>query len=229
MSERVLLVEDEDLVGTMVRMNLAHAGYEVRWECTGDAGLAAAREDAADVLILDIALPGADGLEILAAVREAGLATPVLMLTARGDVASKVKALSLGADDYLPKPFDVEELLARVQALLRRARADRQIPTSQLLRFGACRIDLASRVAETNEGRVVLSEKEAAFMRLLAAAAGRTLARNEILDAVWGIDAMPTERTVDNLVLRLRKLFEPDPDRPRHILTVRGEGYRFER
>jgi two-component system, OmpR family, alkaline phosphatase synthesis response regulator PhoP len=180
-----------------------------------------------DLILLDIGLPGADGITVLAGLRRAGIGTPVLMLTARGDVATKVETLELGADDYLPKPFDVSELQARVKALVRRSRARREVPSSQVVRIGSFQVNLGNREALTNEGQVTLSEKEAAFLGLLVRADGQTLRRSDILDAVWGVDAMPTERTVDNLVLRLRKLFEPDPDAPRHILTVRGVGYRF--
>ncbi len=227
MSEHILLVEDEELVGTMVRMNLTAEGYDVQWVRTGPDGIAAARQTPFDVVLLDIGLPGADGIEVLATLRSEGIGTPVLMLTARGDVATKVETLELGADDYLPKPFDVAELLARVKAQVRRSRAQRQIPSSQVIRFGKYQVNLANREAVTNEGVVTLSEKEAAFLGMLVRADSQTLRRSDILDEVWGVDAMPTERTVDNLVLHLRKLFEPDPDAPRHILTVRGIGYRF--
>ncbi len=227
MSERVLLVEDEELVGTMVRMNLSHEGYDVTWVRTGPAAAAAVRERVFDLILLDIGLPGADGIAVLEGMREAGIGTPILMLTARGDIATKVETLNLGADDYLPKPFDIAELAARVKALVRRSQARREVPSSQVIRVGSFQVNLANREAWTNEGRVTLSEKETAFLALLVRAEGQTLRRSDILDAVWGVDAMPTERTVDNLVLQLRKLFEPDPDRPRHILTVRGIGYRF--
>jgi two-component system alkaline phosphatase synthesis response regulator PhoP len=226
-SERILLVEDEELVGTMVQMNLAHEGYDVRWVRTGPDTLAAARESASDLILLDIGLPGADGITVLETLRDEGVGTPVLMLTARGDVATKVEALELGADDYLPKPFDVAELLARVKALVRRSRARREVPSSQVVRFGGFEVNLATRAATSTRGRVTLSEKEAAFLGMLVRADGQTLRRSDTLDQVWGVDATPTERTVDNLVLHLRKLFEPDPDQPRHILTVRGVGYRF--
>jgi len=227
MSEHILLIEDEELVGTMVRMNLAHEGYEVVWVRSGPEGMTAAREHPFDLILLDIGLPGADGIEVLRFLRQEGVGTPVLMLTARGDVATKVETLELGADDYLGKPFDVAELSARVKALVRRARAQRQVPSSQVIRFGNYQVNLANREAVTNEGTITLSEKEAAFLGLLVRADGATLRRSDVLDQVWGVDAMPTERTVDNLVLRLRKLFEPDPDAPRHLLTVRGVGYRF--
>jgi len=227
MRHRALLVEDEQLVGTMVEMNLASDGFDVTWITDGEEALARALETSFDVILLDISLPGADGMRILQAIRAREINTPVLMLTARGDVATKVDAFDLGADDYLAKPFNVSELTARVRALVRRSQADRAIPSNRIIEFGRYRINLVTREAQTNEGPVVLSEKEAAFMELMFKACGSTLSRSDILDEVWGMDSNPTVRTVDNLVLRLRKLFEAELERPRHILTVRGVGYRF--
>jgi two-component system alkaline phosphatase synthesis response regulator PhoP len=227
MSGKILLIEDEELVGTMVRMNLESAGYEVRWSKDGLEALTLAQDNLFDLILLDIALPGKNGLEILADLRRRGLGTPVMMLTARSDVPTKVEALQLGADDYLPKPFDVAEMIARVNALVRRSQSEREIPTDRILRFDRYEINLATREAKTNEGDLVLSEKEAALMRLLIRGHGQTLSRSDILEEVWGMDVNPTERTVDNFILRLRKLFEPEPEQPKHIITVRGVGYRF--
>ncbi len=224
---KILLVEDEDLVGTMVLMNLSEEGYDVAWEKNGREGLERARKERFDLLLLDIALPEVDGLQILSALRKEEIGTPILMLTARGETRSKVTALDLGADDYLPKPFDVAELVARVRALVRRSRAEREIPATRIVRFGDYEINLDSRDAKTNEGELTLSEKETAVLEMLLRAHGEVLRRSDILDEVWGMDATPTERTVDNVVVRLRKLFEPDSEAPRHILTVRGSGYRF--
>lgn len=224
---RILLVEDEDLVGTMVSMNLSEEGYDVAWEKNGRDGLERGRKERFDLFLLDIALPEVDGLDILDTLRREEIGTPVLMLTARGDTRSKVNALDLGADDYLPKPFDVAELMARVRALVRRSQAEREIPATRILRFGDYEVNLDSRYAKTNEGEITLSEKEAAVLEMLVRAHGEVLRRSDILDEVWGMDVTPTERTVDNVVVRLRKLFEPDSEAPKHILTVRGSGYRF--
>lgn len=224
---RILLVEDDELVGTMVRMNLENAGCAVRWARDGDQGLIAALEAPYDLVLLDISLPGRDGYAVLRGMRERGIGTPVLMLTARSDVGSKVKALDMGADDYLAKPFDIAEMVARVRALVRRSTAERQVPSSRVISFGRYRLDLDSREAETNEGRVVVGEKEAEIMALLVRADGAVLSRADIIEEVWGLDAFPVERTVDNYLVRLRKLFEPDPRAPRHIITVRGAGFRF--
>lgn len=227
MSQKILLVEDEDLVGTMVRLNLESAGYLVVWIRNGSEAAERAAEEAFDLILLDITLPGMSGLSVLRRLRETGLQTPVMMLTARSDVPTKVEALDFGADDYLPKPFHVAELVARVSALLRRSRAERAIPSDQLVQIGEREINLETRRALTSEGEVTLSEKEAALVRLLVRSRGKVLTRSDILDEVWGMDVSPGERTVDNFILRLRRLFEADPERPAHILTVRGEGYRF--
>ena len=227
MIEKILLVEDEELVGTMVRLNLESAGYRVVWIRNGTEAAERAASETFDIILLDIALPGMSGLSVLKGLRKGGVDVPVMMLTARSDVPTKVEALDFGADDYLPKPFDVEELLARVNALLRRSRAERAIPSDQVVRIGGHDINLETRSARSSEGDVILSEKEAALVRLLLRSRGRVLTRADILDEVWGMDVLPSERTVDNFIVRLRKLFEPDPERPVHILTVRGEGYRF--
>jgi len=224
---RILLVEDDELVGTMVCMNLENQGHELRWCRDGVQGLEAATETPFDLVLLDISLPGSDGFAVLQGMRKRGVGTPVLMVTARSDVGSKVKALDMGADDYLAKPFDIAELVARVRALVRRSTAERQVPASRVLRFDRYRIDLDSREAETNEGLVVVGEKEAEILALLVRADGAVLSRADIIEEVWGLDAFPVERTVDNYLVRLRKLFEPDPRQPRHILTVRGAGFRF--
>ncbi len=224
---RILLIEDDELVGTMVRMNLENQQHEVRWCRDGDEGLQASLEVPYDLVLLDISLPGKDGYAVLEGMRQRGIGTPVLMLTARSDVGSKVRALDAGADDYLAKPFDIAEMVARVRALVRRSTAERQLPASRVISFDRYRIDLDSREAETNDGRVVLGEKEAEIMALLVRADGAVLSRADILEEVWGLDAFPVERTVDNYLVRLRKLFEPDPRHPRHILTVRGAGFRF--
>jgi len=224
---RILVVEDDELVGAMVRINLTSEGADVVWTKNGQEALGLVCDEVFDLILLDIALPGKDGITLLGEMRSAGLGTPVLMITARADIDSKVEALELGADDYLSKPFDVAELIARVRALVRRSQARREVPADRVIRFSDYEIDLETREATTTQGKVVLSEKEAAVMAVLVGAGGRPVSRDEILDRVWGEDAFPTNRTVDNYLLRLRKLFEPLPDRPQHIVTVRGVGYRF--
>ncbi len=227
MKARVLLIEDEELVGTMVRMNLETEGLEVIWKQNGTDGLDQAMNHNHDLILLDISMPGLNGLEVLRKLRRELLGTPVLMLTARSDIETKVQALEIGADDYLTKPFDVAELLARVRALVRRSQADREIPSEAVYTFDKYEVNFETREALTNEGKLVLSEKEAGLLKLLVRAGQQTLTRSTILDEVWGMDVSPTERTVDNVILRLRRLFEPNPESPEHIITVRGVGYRY--
>ena len=224
---KLLLVEDEELIGTMVRMNLEAEGHVVRWVRDGDTARTEALDEAFDLVVLDIALPGSDGFAVLRALRSADLTVPILMLTARSGVDDKVRALDLGADDYLTKPFDMSELLARVRALVRRAQGERALPAGQMVRVGRCEVDLATREATTLEGVVVLTEKEAGVLALLVRAAGRPCSRADLLEHAWGMDVSPTERTVDNVIVRLRRLLEEDPAQPRHILTLRGVGYRY--
>ncbi|MFZ5475994.1 MAG: response regulator transcription factor [Myxococcota bacterium] len=226
---RILLVEDEPLVADMVRLNLEHAGFEVAHAPTGEEALAHLGREVFDLVLLDRMLPGVDGLEVARKARASGVATPILMVTARGETPAKVAGLDAGADDYLTKPFAMPEMLARVRALIRRHGAPRGVPTAREVVLGPFRADLETRDAVTNEGRIQLSEKECALLAFLARHEGKSLDRAEILEQVWGMDQFPTARTVDNYVLRLRKLFEPDPEDPRHFLTVRGRGYRFQR
>ena len=225
----LLLIEDDPLIGTMVRLNLRAQGYTVAWKTSGEAGLDVLRGDRVDLILLDVGLPGCDGIETAQRIRAAGIGTPILMLTARDDVPSKVAALAAGADDYLCKPFDLDELLARVQALIRRSQGSLEVPADQELRIGQARLNLARRALQSPDGTWhALSDKEAALLRFLARHPGRTLSRADLLEEVWGMQSSPTERTVDNFVMRLRRLVEPEPEQPRHLVTVRGWGYRFE-
>lgn len=227
MSGKILLVEDEELIGTTVKMSLEGAGYEVQWSVNGQEALRIVEGAFFDLILLDISLPEVDGIEVLTKLREQCINSPVMMLTARSDVPTKVKALEKGADDYLPKPFDVKELIARVQAQLRRSQADRELPSDQIIRVGKHTLNLERREARSGENRITLSEKEAAIMRFFYRTRGQVISRPDILEEVWGMDVSPTERTIDNFIMRLRTIFEADAENPKHILTVRGVGYRF--
>lgn len=224
---RILVAEDEELIGRMVELNLRHAGYEVQWVKTGDDAAAAAQESPWDLLVLDVMLPGQSGYQVARTLRDASVTMPILMLTARDDTSSKVRGLDAGADDYLVKPFEMAELLARIRALIRRSQGSRHLPSTQMLRFGRYEVNLDSHEAVTNAGAVKLTDKEAGIMSLFFRHRGETLARADILEEVWGMDAFPTERTVDNIIVKLRRYFEPDPDTPTYIVSVRGHGYRF--
>ncbi len=224
---RILLAEDEELIGRMVELNLKHEGYGIQWVKSGPEAETAAKASAWDLLILDVMLPGATGYQVARALRDADITIPILMLTARGDTQSKVRGLDSGADDYLVKPFDMAELLARVRALIRRSQGSRHVPSTHVVRFGRYEVNLETLEATTNVGKVTLSEKEAKLMALFARHRGETLSRADILEDVWGMDASPTERTIDNVIVRLRRYFEPDPENPIHIVSARGQGYRF--
>ena len=228
MRSRVAVVEDEELIRTMLRLNLERAGYAVAEYGDAESLVADLQKKAFDAVLLDIMLPGMSGEECIQILRSRLVCVPVLMLTARKDVDTKVRTLSIGADDYLGKPFDMAEVIARVGALIRRSQGERSLPSHRMVRIGGFAVDLDSRSAQTTRGLVKLSDREVALLELFQRNRGKTLTRNEILEEVWGLDADPTPRTVDNYVVRLRRLFEKDSARPRHFVTVRSAGYRFD-
>ncbi len=232
MADRIVVVEDDALVRSVVALNLMDAGYVVEAVGTWAEGRTRLVAEGWALAILDVMLPGGDGFGLLREARAAGRTGPVLMLTARTGVHDKVRALDDGADDYLAKPFDVDELLARVRALLRRAgpaTAPDAAPTTTPaeVRVGAYRIRLDTGEAESREGPVVLSEKEVRMVALFVRSENQPLSRADILEEVWGMDASPTDRTVDNFILRLRRLFEADPEHPHLFVTLRGRGYLY--
>jgi DNA-binding response OmpR family regulator len=230
MPDRVLIVEDEKLVRELVSLNVRHAGFEVTQATNFEEGLKALTSQPAPALaILDVMFPGGDGFLLTRTARDRGVRCPILILTARSDTTSTVRGLDCGADDYLTKPFDVPELLARIRALLRRAAGNPEGFGQPRYELGRYWIRFDTGQALTNEGEGTLSDKELKLMELFVSNENRALARVDILEAVWGMDAFPTDRTVDNLVLRLRRLFEVNPEEPKHIVTLRGRGYLFRR
>ena len=227
MNARVLVVEDEAAMADVLRDNLEAEGYRVTVAPDGPSGEAAWARGA-DLVVLDVMLPGVDGFSLCERRRAAGDATPVLFLSARGEPEDRVRGLRAGGDDYLAKPFHLPEFLLRVDALLRRRSWGTTAPPVEELRFAGHAVDLRSWTAELADGRrEALGVREVGILRLLATRAGQVVGRDDILDAVWGDDAFPSSRTIDNVVLRLRRLFEPDPSAPVHIHTVWGVGYRF--
>jgi DNA-binding response OmpR family regulator len=220
---RLLLVEDEPALARGLADNFRDEGYEVQVEARGDQALAAVRDARPDLVVLDIMLPGRSGLDVLRDLRSAGDRVPVLMLTAKSDVVDRVVGLELGADDYLPKPFAVRELLARVRALLRRA-APRQAPDE--LTLGGVRFDFRALTA-TGGQAAELTTHDILVMKVLAAHRGELVRRIDIVEEVCGLDSEATLRTVDNHVMALRRAIGDDPRRPRFLHTVRGEGYRL--
>jgi len=224
---KLLVVEDEDLIRTMIKVNLECEGFEVHLAQDAETMLEDLKNSRFDMILLDIGLPGMSGIEALGKIREKGFRTPVLMLTAITDIESKITSLELGSDDYLTKPFNIDELIARVKAIVRRSQATREIPSTNIVRIGPYEVNLNTRSAQSNMGKVILSEKEADLLSLFIRNPGVALSRADILDEVWGMEATPTDRTVDNFVLRLRKLFEINPENPKCFITVRATGYRY--
>ena len=227
MKKRILVVEDDAAIRRGVVYALAFAGYEPLQAAGGDDGLRMAVRGGYDLLLLDIVLPGKSGLEILAEVRHTRPTMPVIMLTARGEEADRVKGLQLGADDYVVKPFSIKELLARVEAVLRRS-PERATDLSRITFLGGA-VNLARMEIEFKGGkRTELSETEAGLLRYLAGNAGRAISREELLRRVWRIDPHKIEtRTIDMHIARLREKLGDDPDAPAIIATVRGKGYMF--
>ena len=224
---RILLVEDEPHLAESIAENLEAEDYVVETEGDGAAGLESLLARDYDLAILDVMLPKVDGFSICRGARERGVETPVLFLTARGDVDDRVEGLRAGGDDYLAKPFHLEELLLRVGAILRRS--GREPDEVERLRFAGNEVDFRSyRGTSWNGDPIELSRKEALILKVLAARRGEVVSRDEILDRVWGLDAYPSSRTIDNFIVRLRKLLERDPEQPQWIVTVRGVGYRLE-
>lgn len=223
---RLLVIEDERAMRTALEDCLQAEGYRVLSAADGASGLERAVTEKPDLILLDVMLPRLDGFAVCQELRRLGHATPILLLTAKGQVDDRVTGLDVGADDYLVKPFSTEELLARVRALLRRvARATR---TVRELTLGDVRLDFVQQRALRGRREIHFTAKEFAMLRLLAEAEGAPVCRDEFLDRVWGCAAFPTTRTVDNHIAGLRAKIEIDPRTPKHILTVHGVGYRLD-
>jgi DNA-binding response OmpR family regulator len=224
----VLIVEDDRAIALGLRLNLRKDGHDVRMASDGESGLTAALEADVDLVVLDVMLPHRNGYDVLKELRRRGCNVAVLMLTAKGLESDKILGLRLGADDYLAKPFGLGELLARVQALLRR-QPKRDEKQQQIVRFGSVEVDLDRQTVERKGAAVEVSPQEFKVLRLFLQTAGRALSREDILARCWGAEYEGTPRTVDNFVRSLRVKLEENAEEPRHFLTVRGHGYRFER
>lgn len=228
--KRLLLVEDDRALREGLRDAFTDEGYDVSPVADGNAARELALTRHFDIVVLDVMLPGRSGYEVLRAIREARLATPVLLLTAKTDEADKVLGLDLGADDHLGKPFGMRELVARVRALLRRHGRDTRSPqvAQQVFRLGRREIDLGAFEIRIDGQRIEsLSKKEAGMLALLFAERGLAVRRERILDLVWGSDAYVGPRAVDTHMVNLRTKLEDDSRRPQHLLTVHGVGYRL--
>ena len=223
-AERILIVEDDPASMRGLRDNFAFKGYDVATAADGESGLDRALSLRPDLIVLDIMLPKVNGYEICRLVREEGLDTPIIMLTAKGQEADIVMGLNLGADDYLTKPFSIQELLARANALLRRRRRQE----AQIRGFGPFVLNLTSRQLRKEDAEVPLTPKEFDLLAFFVRRSGCALTRDEILKVVWGYDIVVADRSVDRCITTLRQKIEPDPDAPTYIKTIRAVGYRFE-
>jgi two-component system alkaline phosphatase synthesis response regulator PhoP len=225
--KRILLVEDEPGLVLTLTDRLRSEGYDVGTAGDGPSGLAMATRERWDVVLLDVMLPGANGFDVCRDMRQQGVATPVVMLTARGQVVDKVLGLKLGADDYLTKPFDMMELLARIEVQLRRADAAKRGASTTRYQFGDVVVDVRKTEVTRADKPVELSAREFLLLKYFIEHREATISREELLNEVWGYHSMPSTRTVDVHVAWLRQKIEPNPRQPQFILTVHGLGYKF--
>lgn len=221
---RILIVEDEPSIALALEEDLLHEGYQTEVVGDGHAAVERGGAGAFDLILLDVMLPGRDGFEVCRELRRAGVDTPIVLLTARTQEAEKILGLEAGADDYVTKPYSPRELRARVKAHLRRSARQ----AGEVFRFGDAELDF-TRCELRRSGRVVeLSALEFKLLTAFVKRCGRLLTRTQLLDEVWGRDTHVTDRVVDNQVTNLRKKIEPNPDRPRYLVSLRGLGYRFD-
>lgn len=226
--KHILVVEDEATIAETIAYNLEREGYRATIAADGRTGLQMAmRNPPPDLVILDLMLPELDGIDLCRALRAAGRAIPVIILTARGGETDRVLGLEMGADDYVTKPFSMRELMARIRSVLRRSEGD--LGAARVLSLANLRLDLEGREAWVGERRVDLSTKEFELLRALVQHRGQVLSRDQLLDLVWGRDYYGDPRTVDVHIHWLREKLEADPAKPDLILTVRGSGYKFRR
>jgi DNA-binding response OmpR family regulator len=228
MKGKIVVVEDDPSILRGLQLNLGMEGYAVRSAMDGEAGLALARTEHPDLLIVDVMLPKLGGLELVKALRTTDPEMPILILSAKGQEADKVAGLDLGADDYIVKPFSLKELLARISAALRRGARRRPAAEEPVARrFGDVEVDLAARRLLVGGNGVALTAREFDLLAFFVAHPGRVYSREQLMQAVWGSRYTGTARTVDNFVARLRAHIGDDAEHPRHLETVRGFGYRF--
>jgi DNA-binding response OmpR family regulator len=221
----ILLVEDDPALALGLRDTLEFEGFRVIHADKGEQGLALATQNRPDCIILDLMLPDINGYQICERVRRMDAAVPIIMLTARGQEADKIRGLDAGADDYVTKPFSVGELIARIRAVFRRGAHSPQ--PSARFNVGDAVVDAGAHTLSRGGETIAITFYEVELLKLLHDRVGQPVSRDEILDKVWGTKSNPTNRTVDNFVVKLRKKLEPDLDKPRHILTVYGFGYKL--
>jgi len=225
---KIAIVEDDLFLGKMLKLTLSENSFDSDLFADAEGFLSAYTKMEYDMILLDQRLPGITGEELLVLLREKEILTPIIMLTGVDDIDFKIKTLTNGADDYIEKPINYDELLARVNAVVRRSQGRREIPSDRKIKIGEFIIDLATRKSTSNIGDVILSEKEVKLIRYFIQRPGEVLSRADILEEVWGMNEYPTNRTVDNFILKLRKLYEKQQETPGHFITIRAVGYRYE-
>lgn len=225
MTETILIIEDDASILRGLVMNLGFEGYALLSARDGNEGLRLAEEAKPDLIVLDIMLPHSSGFDVIRQLRSHAVEIPIVILSARGEEADKLLGLSLGADDYVTKPFSLPELLARIRSVLRRQR--RSSPAPDMASFGLVVVNFAAQRLSVNGQVVVTTAREFDLLKFFIAHEDAVVTRGQILRGVWGVDQSVTERTVDNFVARLRQKIEPAPDTPSYIQTIRGVGYRF--
>lgn len=226
---RILLVEDEEPLRKTISLNLELEGYEVVTAATGSEGLEVFRSQRFDLAILDVMLPKVDGFTICKTVRLEGNHTPIMFLTAKNSGDERVEGLKIGGDDYLGKPFHLEELLLRIANLIgRKQNRDTSLNELDEFNFGKCSVNFKSyKIVDKEGNEEVISKKEMMLLRLLIQKPDEVVSREEILETIWGYDVFPSTRTIDNYILAFRKYFEDNPRQPKHFFSVRGVGYKF--
>lgn len=228
MKKHILIVDDEEHLAEALAHNLQFEGFSTTIAYDGEEGLQAARSIQFDLIILDIMMPKLDGLEVCQRLRATGSTVPILFLTAKSADADRLLGLKVGADDYVAKPFLLEELILRIHGIFRRQDWYRTAPDEQeTFRFGDCEVNFRSFEAKNDEKTIALTEKECMLMKLLVERRNQVVSREEILERVWGYRFSTSSRTIDNFIVRLRRYFEKDPKAPEFIHSVRGVGYRF--
>ena len=223
---RILLVEDEENIRDVVKLNLELEDYEVVTAIDGKQAIKHFKEQHFDLIVLDVMLPEIDGFQVCEQIRLTNMEVPIIMLTAKDAALDRITGLKKGADDYLTKPFNLEELLLRVQKLIKRT-SKSPANTPELYNFGDNEINFFTFEAKSNGNSFTLTKKEAMLLKLLIDRKNEVVSRQQILQSVWGYDVYPSTRTIDNFILSFRKYFEKDPKQPEHFLSVRGVGYKF--
>ncbi len=223
---RILLAEDEENIRDIVKLNLELENYEIVETDNGKEAVSLFHEQYFDLIILDVMMPEMNGFEVCEQIRLTNTEVPVIFLTAKDTSQDRINGLKKGADDYLIKPFTLEELLLRIQNLLKRSNRQAH-DESELFTFGTNKVNFATFEAVGNQGAFNLTKKEAMLLKLLVERKNEVVSRNQILQFVWGYDVFPTTRTIDNFILSFRKYFEQDPSNPRSFLSIRGVGYKF--